>query len=96
MIKSFIFVGLYNIILFAGASYLIVAHEFSAWVYLVALMLAASLRKEKDHITEEDRQKLMAMFFESFTLGHRCGRTNEDVRESFDELEHKFREELKK
>jgi hypothetical protein len=95
MIKSFMLVGLYNIILFAGASYLIVAHDFSAWTYLIVLMLAASLRKDKEQISEEDRQKLMAMFFESFALGHRCGRVNDDVRKEFDELEYKFREQLK-
>lgn len=31
----------YNLALLAGASYLIVVHDFSAWLYLLALMFAA-------------------------------------------------------
>jgi hypothetical protein len=95
-ILKFILVGIYNLILFGGASYLIISHDFSAWIYLIALLLAASLRKDTNEMSNEKRENLVAMFFESFTIGHRCGRTNEDVRASFDELEHKFREELKK
>lgn len=36
----------YNLSLVAGTSYLIVAHDFSAWTYLLALMFAASWDKE--------------------------------------------------
>lgn len=36
----------YNLALVAGTSYLIVAHDFSAWMYLLALVFAASWDKE--------------------------------------------------
>lgn len=36
----------YNLALVAGTSYLIVAHDFSAWLYLLALVFAASWDKE--------------------------------------------------
>jgi hypothetical protein len=36
----------YNLALVAGTSYLIVAHDFSAWMYLLALVFAASWNKE--------------------------------------------------
>lgn len=36
----------YNLALVAGTSYLIVAHDFSAWMYLLALIFAASWDKE--------------------------------------------------
>ena len=36
----------YNLALVAGTSYLIVAHDFSAWMYLLALIFAASWNKE--------------------------------------------------
>jgi hypothetical protein len=37
---------MYNLALVAGTSYLIVAHDFSAWTYLLALIFAASWNKE--------------------------------------------------
>lgn len=36
----------YNLALVAGTSYLIVAHDFSVWMYLLALIFAASWNKE--------------------------------------------------
>lgn len=38
---------LYNIILVAGASYLVIQHEFSAWIYVLVVILAGSW-SEKD------------------------------------------------
>ena len=40
-IIELILVIAYNLSLLAGASYLIVAHDFSAWIYLLALMFGA-------------------------------------------------------
>ena len=42
----------YNLALLAGTSYLIVAHDFSAWMYLLALIFAASWDKESKVIVE--------------------------------------------
>jgi hypothetical protein len=42
----------YNLALLAGASYLIVAHDLSAWLYLLALLFAASWNTEKEKINE--------------------------------------------
>ena len=36
----------YNLVLVTGTSYLVVAHDFSAWMYLLALLFAASWDKE--------------------------------------------------
>ena len=36
----------YNLALVAGTSYLIVVHDFSAWMYLLTLIFAASWDKE--------------------------------------------------
>ena len=38
----------YNLALLVGASYLIVKYDFSAWIYLLALMFAASWKEDKD------------------------------------------------
>ena len=38
---------LYNIILLAGASYLVVEHDVTAWIYLIALFFGATWN-EKD------------------------------------------------
>lgn len=38
----------YNLALLFGTSYLIVVHDFSAWMYLLALMFAASWDKESE------------------------------------------------
>jgi hypothetical protein len=43
-------VVLYNLALFAGASYLVVEHNVTAWVYFVALCFGASwnIKMKKD------------------------------------------------
>lgn len=33
---------IYNLALLVGASYLVIEHNFSAWIYLLALVFAAS------------------------------------------------------
>lgn len=38
----------YNLILLAGASYLVVAHDMSAWIYVLALIFAASWNTETE------------------------------------------------
>ena len=41
-IIELILVIAYNLSLLAGASYLIVAHDFSPWIYLLVLMFGAT------------------------------------------------------
>lgn len=43
-----ILVVFYNLVLLAGASYLIAVHEFSAWIYLVALVFGAGWKDDSD------------------------------------------------
>jgi hypothetical protein len=45
---------LYNLSLLAGASYLIIVYDFSAWIYLLALLFAASW-KDKDEKRDDDK-----------------------------------------
>lgn len=40
------FVLVYNLTIIIGATYLIIAHDFSAWIYLLAILLLASWKKE--------------------------------------------------
>jgi hypothetical protein len=47
-------------------------------------------------LSDEDKQKLLAIFLESFALGHRCGRVGDNVTDRFNELEDEFRAILKK
>lgn len=47
-------------------------------------------------LSDEDRQKLLAIFLESFALGHRCGRVGDDVADRFNELGNEFKAILKK
>ena len=42
----------YNLALLAGASYLVVAHDLSAWLYVLALIFAASWDTEKEKHNE--------------------------------------------
>ena len=41
----------YNLALLAGASYLIIYHDFSAWIYLLALIFASGWDAKKSGIT---------------------------------------------
>jgi hypothetical protein len=38
----------YNLILVAGASYLVAIHNFSPWIYLLALIFGATWKDDKD------------------------------------------------
>ena len=47
-----VLVIIYNLSLLAGASYLIVVHDFSAWMYLLALIFAAGWNSKPKLIVE--------------------------------------------
>ena len=46
MLEIFL-VLLYNLILLAGASYLVVAHDFSGWIFFLVLLFGATYTKKE-------------------------------------------------
>lgn len=43
---------IYNLALLAGSAYLIIEHDWSSWILLLALILAASWDKQKPTVVE--------------------------------------------